>query len=89
MTSEDVANLLLFPILGDMDPSNIELSVEEEAMEVKLRKRMSGNVKLSHWVGAFSQASNAIRCTSLVRRLFFIFVVALFLIFHWLTVGLG
>ena len=48
VTSEDMANQLLFPILGDMDPSNIELSVEEEAMEVELRRRTSGNAKLSH-----------------------------------------
>ena len=48
MTLEDVANQLLSPFLGDVDPSNIELSPEEEAMEAKLRKGMSGNAKLSH-----------------------------------------
>ena len=60
MTLEDVANQLLLPILGDMDPSNIELSAKEEAMENELRKGMSGNVKLSHWVGAFFKASNVV-----------------------------
>ena len=51
LTLEDVANQLLLPILGDADLSNIELSVGEEAIETKLRKGMSGNAKLSHWVG--------------------------------------
>ncbi|KAK9996732.1 hypothetical protein SO802_021418 [Lithocarpus litseifolius] len=44
-----------------MDLSNIELFVEEEAVEVELRKGMSGNAMLSHWVRAFSKASNSIR----------------------------
>jgi len=35
MTLEDVANQLLLPILSDVDPSNIELSSEEEAMEAE------------------------------------------------------
>ena len=30
-------------------------------MEAKLRKGMSGNTKLSHWVRAFSKASDAVR----------------------------
>jgi len=60
VTLEDVANQLLLPILGDMDPSDIELSSEEEAVEAKLRKGMSGNAKLSHWVRAFSKASDTV-----------------------------
>ena len=56
-TLEDVANQLLLPILGDMDLSDIELSAKEKA---ELRKGMSGNVRLSHWFGAFSKASDAI-----------------------------
>ena len=48
VTLEDVANQLLLPILGDVDPSNIELSIEEEAMEAELKKGMSGNTKLLH-----------------------------------------
>ena len=56
MTLEDVANQLLLPIIGDVDPSALELSVEEKAMEAELRKGMSGNAKLSHWVGSFSKA---------------------------------
>ena len=57
MTLEDAANQLLLPILGDVDHGALELSPEEEAVEAKLRKGMSGNAKLSHWVGSFSKAS--------------------------------
>ena len=60
MTLEDVANLLLLPILGDMNPNDIELSTKEEAVEAKLRKGMTENAKLSHRVRAFSKASTAI-----------------------------
>ena len=63
MTLEDVVNQLLLPILSDMDLNNIVLSTEEEA---ELRKGMSGNVKLSHWVGAFSKASNSFNCATFV-----------------------
>ena len=56
MTLKDVANQLLLPILSDVDPSGMELSPEEEVVEAKLKKGMSGNAKLSHWVGAFSNA---------------------------------
>ena len=45
MTLEDVANQLLLPILCDVDPSALELSTEEDAVEAKLRKGMSGNAK--------------------------------------------
>ena len=48
MTLEDVADQLLLPILGDVDPGALELSLEEEAMEAELKKRMSGNAKLSY-----------------------------------------
>ena len=48
MTLEDVADQLLLPILGDTDPAALELSLEEEAIEVELRKRMAGNAKLSY-----------------------------------------
>ena len=48
MTLEDMVNQLLLPILGDVDPNALELSAEEEAVEVELRKGMSGNTKLSH-----------------------------------------
>ena len=57
MTLEDVANQLLLPTLGDVGLGALELSPKEEAMEVELRKGMSGNVKLSHWVRSFSKAS--------------------------------
>ena len=66
MTLEDVVNQLLFPILGDIDPGTLELSSEEEAVEAELRKGMSSNAKLSHWVGSFSKASIAAHCVALV-----------------------
>ena len=47
VTLEDVANQLLLPILGDVDSSNIKLSIEGEAVEAELRKGMNGNTKLS------------------------------------------
>ena len=66
MTLEDVANQLLLPIIGDVDLGALDLSPEEEAVEVELRKGMSGNVKLSHWVGSFSKASVAARRVAFV-----------------------
>ena len=54
------------PILGDVDPSALELSPKEKAVEAELRKRMSGNAKLSHWVESFSKASIAAHRTVLV-----------------------
>ena len=60
MTLEDVVNQLLLPILGDVDPSAMELSPEKEAVEAELKKGMSGNAKLSHWVGAFSKALDVV-----------------------------
>ena len=66
VTLEDVANQLLLPILGDVDPSDMELSPLEKAVEVELKKGISGNVKLSHWVGAFSKASNVVRRVAFV-----------------------
>ena len=61
MTLEDVANQLLLPILGDTDPAALELSPEEEAIEVELRKRMTGNAKLFYWVSSSSKFSTAAR----------------------------
>ena len=48
VTLEDVANQLLLPILGDVDPIVMKLSLEKEAVEAELKKGMSGNAKLSH-----------------------------------------
>ena len=48
VTFKDVANQLLLPILGDADPATLELSSEEEVVEAELKKRMSGNAKLSY-----------------------------------------
>ena len=45
VTLKDVANQSLLPILGDVDPATIELSSEEKAIEVELKKRMIGNAK--------------------------------------------
>ncbi|KAL0005290.1 hypothetical protein SO802_012851 [Lithocarpus litseifolius] len=55
---EDVVNQLLLTILRDVYPSYIELSPKEEAVEAELKKEMSGNAKLLHWVGAFFKASD-------------------------------
>ena len=57
MTLEDVANHLLLPILGDVDPGALELSLEKEAVEVELKKRISSNAKLSYWVSSSSKFS--------------------------------
>ena len=43
--------------LDDVDPGTLKLSSKEEVVEAELRKGMSGNAKLSHWVGSFSKAS--------------------------------
>ena len=48
VTFENVANQLLLPILGDVDPATLELSSEEEVVEAEFKKRMSGNAKLSY-----------------------------------------
>ena len=57
MTLEDVANQLLLPILSDADPGTLELSLKEKAVEVELKKRRSGNAKLSFWVSSTSKIS--------------------------------
>lgn len=54
------------PVLGDVDPTTIELSSEEEAIEVELKKRMIGNVKLSYWVSSSSKFSVVARREALV-----------------------
>ena len=48
VTLEDVTNQLLLSILGDVDPGVLELSPKGEVVEAKLKKRMSGNAKLSY-----------------------------------------
>ena len=66
MTLEDVANQLLLPILGDANPNALELSLEEEAVEAELKKRMSGNAKLSFWVSSTSKISVAAHRTAFI-----------------------
>ena len=66
MTLEDVANLLLLLILGDVDLGTLEVSLEEVAMEAELNKRMSGNAKLSYWVGSSSKISITTHHTAFV-----------------------
>ena len=61
VTLEDVANQLLLPILDDTDPATLELSSEEEAIEAELKKRMTGNAKLSYWVSSSSKFSVSAR----------------------------
>ena len=66
MTLEDVANQLLLPILGDVDLATLELSLEEEAMEAELKKRMSRNAKLSYGVSSSSKFSVSAHHTAFV-----------------------
>ena len=54
------------PILGDVDPGALELSPEEEDVEAELKKRMSGNVKLSYWVSSSSKFSVVARCAAFI-----------------------
>ena len=79
VTLEDMANQLLLPILGGTNPNNIELSTEEEVVEAELKKGVNGNAKLSHWVGAFSEASTIIHCASFVTFWLYKFVFGLYL----------
>lgn len=48
VTLEDMANQLLLPVLGGSHPNNIKLFTKEKAVEVKLKKELGGNAKLSH-----------------------------------------
>ena len=57
VTLEDVANQLLLPILSDVDPATLEFYPKEEAIEAKLKKRMTENAKLSYWVSSSSKFS--------------------------------
>ena len=66
VTLEDMANQLLLPILGDVDPVTLELSLEEKAIETELKKRMAGNAKLSYWVSFSSKFSVAARRATFV-----------------------
>ena len=66
VTLEDVANQLLLPIHGDANPTALEFSLEEEATEAKLRKRMPGNTKLSYWVSSSSKFSVTARCAAFI-----------------------
>ena len=79
MTLEDVANQLLLPILGGTDPNNIELSTEEEVVEAELKKGVNGNAKLSHWVGACSEASTVVHCAAFITFWLYKFVFGLYL----------
>ena len=58
VTLENVANQLLLPILGDVNPGALEFSPEEDAVEAELKKRMSGNAKLSYWVSSPAKISD-------------------------------
>ena len=66
VTLEDVASQLLLPILGDVDPATLELSPKEEAVEAELKKRVSGNAKLSYSVSSSSKFSESARCAAFV-----------------------
>ena len=66
VTLEDVANQLLLPTFGDVDPATIELSPGEKALKVELKKRMTGNAKLLYWVSSSSKFSIVARCVAFV-----------------------
>ena len=66
VTLEDVANQLNLPILRDVDPSGLELSLEEEVVETELKKRMSGNTKLLYRVSSSSKIFVAIHRVAFV-----------------------
>ena len=66
MTLKDMANQLLLPILRDADPATLEFSPEEEAVEAKLKRKMSGNAKLSYWVSSSSKFSVVTRRVAFV-----------------------
>ena len=66
MTLENVANQLVLPILGNIDLATLELSLEEEAVEVELKKRISENAKLSYWVSSSSKFSMSARRATFV-----------------------
>ena len=55
-----MTNQLLLPILGDTNPNDIELSTDEEVVEADLKKGVSGNAKLSHYVRAFLKATTIV-----------------------------
>ena len=74
VTFEGVANQLLLPILGDVDPSILEFSSEEEAIEAELRKGMAGNAKLSYWVSFSFKFSVAARRVAFVAFWLYKFV---------------
>ena len=61
-----MANQLLLPILGDIDPATLELSPEEEAVEAELKRKMSGNAKLSYWVSSSSKFFKSARHAAFV-----------------------
>ena len=74
ITLKDVANQLLLPILSDVDPTTIELSPEEEAIKVELKKRMIRNAKLSYWVSSSSKFSVTARHATFIAFWFCKFV---------------
>ena len=61
-----MANQLLLPILGDIDPATLEFSPEEEAIKAELKKRMTGNAKLSYWVSSSSKFFVVALCAAFV-----------------------
>ena len=66
VTLEDVANQLLLPILGNVDPAALELSLEEKVVEAELKKRMSRNAKLSYWVSSSSKFFITAHCAAFI-----------------------
>ena len=78
MTIEDVANLLMLPILRDVDPTRLRLTTAESMIEEELIENFGGKgasfgrnlAKHSTWVNTFCRRSNEsekyVRCADFV-----------------------
>ena len=78
VTIEDVANLLMLPILGDVDPTRLRLTTAESMIEEELIENFGGKgasfgrnlAKHSTWVTTFRRRSNEsekyVRCAAFV-----------------------
>ena len=61
-----MANQLRLPILSDADPATLKFSLEKEAIEAELKKRIAENAKLSYWVSSSSKFSVVARRAAFV-----------------------
>ena len=66
VTIEDVANLLMLPILGDVDPTRLRLTAADSVIKEELIKGFGGNgasfgghlAKHSTWITTFPRRSD-------------------------------